>query len=79
MIGKQQRLDVFFGESLKLRAGAQRFDPLAGYGAPWAPPPDWSPPPFNYWGFSVVPVFDPYYQEWGFWEYGFWIPLPNQS
>jgi hypothetical protein len=25
-----------------------------------------------------VPVFDPYYQEWGFWLYGIWIPLPGQ-
>lgn len=55
--------------------GPGGFDPLAGYGAPWAPPPDWSPTPFNYWGFSVLPVFDPFYEAWGFWPDGIWIPL----
>jgi hypothetical protein len=24
------------------------------------------------------PVFDPDYQEWGFWVAGIWIPLPGQ-
>ena len=44
----------------------------------WYPSPGWAWPAFNYWGFSVVPVWDPYYQEWGFWVAGIWLPLPNQ-
>jgi hypothetical protein len=34
--------------------------------------------PLQHWGFSVLPVFDAFYQEWGFWLYGMWIPLPGQ-
>lgn len=41
---------------------------------PWAP----APPPFTYWGFTAVPVWDPGFGQWGFWLYGLWIPLPGQ-
>ena len=37
-----------------------------------------APAPFVYWGFTVIPVWDPYFQQWGFWEFGVWIPLPGQ-
>jgi hypothetical protein len=57
--------------------------------APWGwgppPPPPWqgpipppwaSPPsPFQYFGQWVNPVFDPGFQQWGFWFFGIWIPL----
>ncbi|MDT5095908.1 MAG: hypothetical protein QOH60_5271 [Mycobacterium sp.] len=59
--------------------------------APWGwgppPPPDWYgplppygpvPAPFDYWGLTVIPVWDPGFQQWGFWEFGIWIPLPGQ-
>jgi hypothetical protein len=60
--------------------------------APWGwgppPPPDWAgwippawgpaPAPFDYWGLTVIPVWDPYFQQWGFWEFGIWVPLPGQ-
>ncbi|BBY66546.1 hypothetical protein [Mycolicibacterium helvum] len=52
---------------------------------PGPPPPDlgwrgidqgrWDHQPFNYGGNWVVPVFDPGYQNWGFWLFGVWIPL----
>jgi hypothetical protein len=58
--------------------------PPWGWGAPpppqWdGPPPDqWGPPPapINYWGFQEQPVWDPGYNQWGFWFFGIWIPLP---
>lgn len=31
--------------------------------------------PFNYLGHWVSPVFDPGYNNWGFWLFGAWIPL----
>jgi hypothetical protein len=60
--------------------------------APWGwgppPPPDWAgwippawgpaPAPFDYWGLTVIPMWDPYFQQWGFWEFGTWVPLPGQ-
>ena len=49
---------------------------VAGLAQPWG---DWAPPPFNYWGTTVIPVFGPDYQEWGFWVAGIWIPLPGQD
>jgi hypothetical protein len=39
---------------------------------PWGPPPA----PINYWGFQEQPVWDPGYNQWGFWFFGIWIPLP---
>src|SRR5271165_949332 len=46
---------------------------------PWQgpPPPPWAPPPppFDYYGQQVNPVFDPGFQQWGFWFFGIWIPL----
>jgi hypothetical protein len=55
-----------------------------GWGAPPPPrwdgplPPGWGPPPapFNYFGFDEQPVWDPGYNQWGFWFFGVWIPLP---
>jgi hypothetical protein len=58
--------------------------PPWGWGAP--PPPAWDgplpdpwgppPPPINYWGFQEQPVWDQGYNQWGFWFFGIWIPLP---
>ena len=58
--------------------------PPWGWGAP--PPPQWEgplppawgppPPPINYFGFTEQPVWDPGYNQWGFWFFGIWIPLP---
>ncbi len=31
--------------------------------------------PFNYLGHWVNPVFEPGYNNWGFWLFGAWIPL----
>lgn len=54
-----------------------------GWGAPpppaWngpLPPPDGMPPaPFDYWGQTVTPAWDPGFNQWGFWFLGVWIPL----
>ena len=58
--------------------------PPWGWGAP--PPPAWNgplppawgppPPPINYFGFDEQPIWDPGYNQWGFWFFGIWIPLP---
>ncbi|WP_164478323.1 chitin-binding protein [Mycolicibacterium stellerae] len=58
--------------------------PPWGWGAP--PPPPWigplppawgpPPPPINYFGFNEQPIWDPGYNQWGFWFFGIWIPLP---
>ena len=49
--------------------------PPARFGAPlppaWGPPP----PPVNYWGYDEQPVWDPGYNQWGFYFFGIWIPL----
>src|ERR1700730_4857599 len=39
---------------------------------PWVPGPH---EPFNYWGYKVQPVWDPGYDQGGFWLGGIWIPL----
>ena len=39
---------------------------------------NWYPQPFDYYGLSVIPVWDDDYQQWGFWEAGIWLPLPVQ-
>jgi hypothetical protein len=39
---------------------------------PWGPPP----PPINYFGYTQQPVWDPAHNQWGFWFFGVWIPLP---
>jgi hypothetical protein len=31
--------------------------------------------PFNYNGSWVTPIFDPGFNQWGFWFLGIWIPL----
>jgi len=58
--------------------------PPWGWGAP--PPPAWDgplpaawgppPPPINYFGYNEQPIWDPGYNQWGFWFFGIWIPLP---
>lgn len=48
--------------------------PFGGWG-PWPPPAGWVAPTLNYLGYSVLPLWDPYYQQWGFWLYGVWVPL----
>ncbi len=58
--------------------------PPWGWGAPPQPawdgplPPAWGPPPppINYFGYNEQPVWDPGYNQWGFWFFGIWIPLP---
>jgi hypothetical protein len=49
--------------------------PPARFEAPlppaWGPPP----PPVNYWGYDEQPVWDPGYNQWGFYFFGIWIPL----
>jgi hypothetical protein len=37
----------------------------------WGPPP-----PINYCGFNEQPECDPGYNQWGFYFFGIWIPLP---
>ncbi|MDX1884822.1 chitin-binding protein [Mycolicibacterium sp. 120270] len=59
--------------------------PPWGWGPP--PPPRWEgplppawgppPPPIDYFGFQQQPVWDPGYNQWGFWFFGIWIPLPG--
>lgn len=43
----------------------------------WVAPPPWAPPPppFDYWGYTVYPVWDPGFMAWGFWFFGIWIAL----
>jgi hypothetical protein len=42
----------------------------------WAGAPPWvDPHPFNYWGYNATPVWDPGYNQWGFWLFGTWIPI----
>jgi hypothetical protein len=58
--------------------------PPWGWGAP--PPPAWDgplppawgppPPPINYFGYNEQPVWDQGSNQWGFWFFGIWIPLP---
>jgi hypothetical protein len=31
--------------------------------------------PFNYNGNWVTPIFNPDFNNWGFWFFGIWIPL----
>ncbi len=31
--------------------------------------------PFNFRGHRVTPVFDQHHRGWGFWFFGFWVPL----
>ena len=31
--------------------------------------------PINYWGYQETPVWDPGFNQWGFWFFGVWIPL----
>jgi hypothetical protein len=31
--------------------------------------------PFNYHGFTALPVFNPLFGGWGYWYFGVWIPL----
>ena len=40
---------------------------------PWGPPPA----PINYWGYNEQPIWSPDSNQWGFWFFGIWIPLPT--
>jgi hypothetical protein len=55
-----------------------------GYGAPprpaWGgplPPPGgrWVGGPVNYWGYQQTPIWNPGFNQWGFWFFGVWVPL----
>ncbi|MBJ7288659.1 MAG: hypothetical protein JHC79_07080 [Williamsia sp.] len=49
-----------------------------GRGAPVAQPGPVRRPdhrPFTYQGHRVTPVFDQHHHGWGFWFFGFWVPL----
>jgi hypothetical protein len=55
-----------------------------GWGAPprpaWdrpLPPPGgvWGYGPINYYGYQETPIWDPGFNQWGFWFFGVWIPL----
>ncbi len=41
------------------------------------PPPggQWAGGPINYWGYQETPLWDPGFNQWGFWFFGVWIPL----
>ncbi|ETB21799.1 hypothetical protein O973_09660, partial [Mycobacterium avium subsp. avium 11-4751] len=41
------------------------------------PPPGghWDYGPIDYWGYQETPVWDPGFNQWGFWFFGVWIPL----
>jgi hypothetical protein len=52
----------------------------------WGPPPPdqawrglvqgrFDHQPFNYNGSWVTPIFNPDFNNWGFWFFGIWIPL----
>jgi hypothetical protein len=52
----------------------------------WTPPPPdqawrgidqgrFDHQPFNYNGAWVTPIFNPDFNNWGFWSFGIWIPL----
>ena len=43
--------------------------PLPGPGGPWIGGP------INFWGYQETPVWDPGFNQWGFWFFGVWIPL----
>ncbi|WP_369829722.1 MAP_0585 family protein [Mycobacterium sp. E2479] len=55
--------------------------PPGGWNGPWHGPPrdialargDFGP--FNYYGYTAIPVFNPVFGGWGFWYFGVWIPL----
>jgi len=31
--------------------------------------------PVNYWGYNMMPIWNPMFNQWGFWLFGVWIPL----
>lgn len=41
------------------------------------PPPGavWNAGPINYWGYQETPVWDPGFNQWGFWLFGVWVPV----
>lgn len=41
------------------------------------PPPGafWTAGPINYWGYQEQPVWDPGFNQWGFWFFGVWVAL----
>jgi hypothetical protein len=47
-------------------------------GGDWGGNWDWDEPsPIEDLGQWIQPVFDPDYQQWGIWLFGFWVPLPG--
>ncbi|HUO39348.1 MAG TPA: hypothetical protein VMU34_16590 [Mycobacterium sp.] len=48
--------------------------PRPGWDGPLPPPGGPPPLPVNYWGYAEQPVWDPGYNQWGFWLAGVWIP-----
>jgi len=63
------------------RPGPGNYQP--GHNNQGHPPVGWRPGPvqrpdhnsFNYWGQQVTPQWQPQYHQWGFWFFGFWIPV----
>jgi hypothetical protein len=66
--------------------GAPWGDGPAPWGAGPPPRPDWGRPlpapggqwvggPINYWGYQENPLWNPQFNQWGFWFFGVWIPL----
>jgi hypothetical protein len=50
--------------------------PRAGWGGPFPPPGGhWVGGPVNYWGYQETPIWNPGFNQWGFWLFGVWIPL----
>jgi hypothetical protein len=48
------------------------------WGGDWGGNWDWgAPSPIEDLGQWIQPVFDPDYQQWGIWLFGFWVPLPG--
>jgi hypothetical protein len=55
--------------------------PPGGWNSPWNGPPRYVAQaqgdfgPFNFDGYTAIPVFNPVFGGWGFWFFGVWIPL----
>jgi hypothetical protein len=50
--------------------------PPVAWGGPLPPPGGfWNGGPINYWGYNETPIWDPGFNQWGFYLGGNWIPL----
>ena len=50
--------------------------PRPAWGGPLPPPgARWAGGPINYWGYQETPIWNPGFNQWGFWLFGVWIPL----